>query len=215
MCLKAGICKFLCKKTNQCLWSFLVSVKHLIGAPKITFREMGTSSWVRKNSSLYGGLNSMHLTAKSYGGEYVHYLHAKKLRGLPRWCFSKNLPANAENIRHMGSIPGLGRSPGGGHGNPLQYSCLESPMDRGAWRAIVHRVAESQTRLKWLSMCATPQINPPLSSLLGTQRSFLLWKVHTVQKCQVNGSPLLRETKKIIDIYLTPDICWHCEKHCF
>ena len=49
----------------------------------------------------------------------------------------KNPPANA---RELGSIPGLGRSPGGGHGNPLQYSCLENPMDRGAWRGIVQRV---------------------------------------------------------------------------
>ena len=49
------------------------------------------------------------------------------------------------NIGDGGSIPGLGRSPGGGHGNPLQYSCLENPMDRRAWRATVHRVAESDT----------------------------------------------------------------------
>ena len=48
----------------------------------------------------------------------------------------------------MGSIPGLGRSLGGGHGNPLQYSCLENPMDRGAWWATVHWVTESRTRLK-------------------------------------------------------------------
>ena len=54
----------------------------------------------------------------------------------------------------MGSIPGSGRSLGGGHGNPLQYSCLENPMDREAWRAIVHGVAKSQTRLKQLSMHA-------------------------------------------------------------
>ena len=54
----------------------------------------------------------------------------------------KNLPANAGDIRDMGSIPGLGRDPGEGHGNPLQYSCLENPMGRGAWRATVHRVAE-------------------------------------------------------------------------
>ena len=57
----------------------------------------------------------------------------------------KNLPAKAEDIRGMGSIPGLGRSPGGGNGNPLQYSCLENPMDRGAWWATVHGVAKSQT----------------------------------------------------------------------
>ena len=60
----------------------------------------------------------------------------------------KNPTANAGDTRDMGSIPGSGRSPGGGHGNPLQYSCLENPMDRGAWRATVHGVAKSQTRVK-------------------------------------------------------------------
>ena len=55
----------------------------------------------------------------------------------------KNLLANAGNIRDLGSIPGSGRSSGGGHSNPLQYSCLENPMDRGAWQDTVHRVAES------------------------------------------------------------------------
>ena len=54
----------------------------------------------------------------------------------------KNLPANAGDVRDAGLIPGLGRSPGGGHGNPLQYSCLENPRDRGAWRTMVHRVTE-------------------------------------------------------------------------
>ena len=60
----------------------------------------------------------------------------------------KNPPANAGDIRDMGSVPGLGRSPGRGHDNPLQYSCLETPTDRGAWRAIVHTVTKSQTRLR-------------------------------------------------------------------
>ena len=64
----------------------------------------------------------------------------------------KNPPVNVGDVRELSSIPGLGRSPGGGHGNPLQYSSLENPMDRGAWRATVHRVAKSQTRLKQLSM---------------------------------------------------------------
>ena len=57
----------------------------------------------------------------------------------------KNLPANVGDARDVGSIPGSGRSPGGGHGNSLQYSCLENPMDRGAWRVTVHGVSESQT----------------------------------------------------------------------
>ena len=57
----------------------------------------------------------------------------------------KNLPVSSGGT---GSVAGWGRSPGGGHGNPLQYSCLENPMDREASRAVVHRVAKSQTRLK-------------------------------------------------------------------
>ena len=60
----------------------------------------------------------------------------------------KNLPANVGDVRDEGSIPGLGRSPGEGHGNRVQYSCLENHMDRGAWQAMVHRVAKSRTRLK-------------------------------------------------------------------
>ena len=63
----------------------------------------------------------------------------------------KNPPASAGDVKDAGSIPGLGRSPGGGSGNPLQYSSLENPMDRGAWWAIIHRVAKSQTQLKRLS----------------------------------------------------------------
>ena len=57
----------------------------------------------------------------------------------------KNLPANAGDIRDPGSIPGSGRPPGEGNGNPLQYSCLETSMDRGAWQATVHGVEENQT----------------------------------------------------------------------
>ena len=60
----------------------------------------------------------------------------------------KKSPANAGDAGDAGSIPGSGRSPGGGHGNPLQFSCLESLMDRGAWQATVRRVAKSQTPLK-------------------------------------------------------------------
>ena len=79
---------------------------------------------------------------------YVGYIYDQKMFGgysVLVWASQvalvvNNLPANAGDIRDVGSIPGLGRSPGKGHGNPLQYSCLENPMDRGAWWAIVHRV---------------------------------------------------------------------------
>ena len=63
----------------------------------------------------------------------------------------KNLHANTGDARYSGSMPGSERSLRGGHGNPLQYSCLESSMDRGAWRATVHGVTKNQTRLSDLA----------------------------------------------------------------
>ena len=79
-----------------------------------------------------------------------------KKRPLPSGAFQvahvvKNLPANAGVLRDAGLIPGSGRSPGTGHGKPLQYSCLENPIDREAWPTTAHRVAQSQTWLKWLN----------------------------------------------------------------
>ena len=70
----------------------------------------------------------------------------------------KNPLAEAGDIRDAGSIPGSGRSHGEGHGYPLQCSCLENPMDRGPWRAAVHRVAKSRTGLKWLSTWTWSQL---------------------------------------------------------
>ena len=63
----------------------------------------------------------------------------------------KNPLANAGDLKDKGSVPGLGRSPGGGHGNPLQYSCLKNPMDRGVQWAAVHKVSKSVTWLKRLN----------------------------------------------------------------
>ena len=67
------------------------------------------------------------------------------------WLSDKESVCNEGDAGNGGSVPGLGRSPGGGHVNPLQYSCLENPMDREAWWATVHGVAESWTRLEQLS----------------------------------------------------------------
>ena len=64
---------------------------------------------------------------------------------LPRWIRGKESACSAEAAGDVGMIPGSGRSPGGGYGNPLWYSCLENPMDRGAWQGTVHGVAKSQT----------------------------------------------------------------------
>ena len=68
--------------------------------------------------------------------------------GFPGGTNGEELPASAGDIRNVGSIPGSGRSSGKGHGDPLQYSCLQNPMDRGAWWDMIHRVAKSWTRMK-------------------------------------------------------------------
>ena len=75
----------------------------------------------------------------------MHLLHCM---GFPGGSVVKNPPANAGDIGDKGWIPGSGRSPGGGRGNALQYSCLENRMDRGAWWVTVHSVAQSWTQLK-------------------------------------------------------------------
>ena len=83
----------------------------------------------------------------------------------------KNLPANAGDVRDSDSIPGSGRFPGGEHGNALQYSCLENPMDRGAWWAILHRITKSWTWLKQLSMHR---------NTANTQQIFQWWKTQSI-----------------------------------
>ena len=72
--------------------------------------------------------------------------------GFPGGSVGKESACKAGDAGDAGSIPGSGRSPGGGHGNPLQYFSLENPMDRGAWQAMIHRVTKSQTQLNRLSI---------------------------------------------------------------
>ena len=94
----------------------------------------------------------------------------------------KNLPTNAEDIRDPGSIPGSERSPGWGCGNPLQYSCLENPVDRRAWRATIPRVTQSHTRLKQLSTHTHMDLN--LNKLQETVEDRGAWSatVHGITK---------------------------------
>ena len=80
----------------------------------------------------------------------------------------KNPLANAGDVRDAGLIPGSGRSPGGGPGNPFQYSCLENPMDRGTWWATVPGVMESRTWLKWLSTHTGDQSTQGMEGRRGT-----------------------------------------------
>ena len=108
------------------------------------------------------------------------YLHMHS--GLPRWrLVVKNPLASAGDERDAGSIPAWGRSPGGRQDTPLQYSCLENPMDRGACQAIVHRVTHSQTQLKQLRMhtciCTLLHINTYLQRTNLTWNNWVIWCV--------------------------------------
>ena len=103
--------------------------------------------WVREREKK----NKYHIYVESESVEEPICRVAMEMGASQVTQWGKNLPANAGDAGDMGSSPGSGRSPGGGHGNPLQYSCLENPRQRGAWRAMLHRVAECQTGLKGLS----------------------------------------------------------------
>ena len=115
------------------------------------------------------------------------------LLGLPGGSVVKNPPAN---VGDAGLIPGLVRSPGGGNGNPLQYSCLENPMDRGAWWAIVHGVTKSWTQLNTHTHTHTQacmQAHKIMSVFL-----FLLIKGFLLLSCDHKEHKLTREIYKVL-----------------
>ena len=108
---------------------------------------------------------------------------------LTRWLGGKEPASDVEDAGHARLIPGYARSPAGGHGNPLQYSCLEIPMDRGAWLAAVHRVAKSWTRLSmpaciadWL--CSTADTNNTGKQSCSNQKSV----IHQLAACNTQGA---------------------------
>ena len=130
--------------------------------------------------------------------------------GLPSWFSGKESVCNAEDL---GSISGLERPPRGGNGNLLQYSCLENPMDRGAWRAIVHEVAESDTtevteqmryRLEQGGFCSskTHSVNTYLWVDLVEDQMPLFWpdgpQIHPLVLCLLSTPPLLLSSLGLI-----------------
>ena len=116
----------------------------------------------------------------------------------------KNTPVHAGGIRDAGSIPGSGRSPGGGRGNPLQYSCLENPMDRGAWQATVHSVAQGRTQLKQLST------QNALNSKENEDLWYLdVWQINT-QLCLGNSKPHECCWKAKSDFHQRSQNCFAC-----
>ena len=110
------------------------------------------------------------------GPHYTCYDGLLMWLGLPWWLSGKE-SAGSAGAADVGSIPGSGRSPGGGHDNPLQYSCLDSPMDREAWQATVYRVTKSQTQLKLLNTLACTDVAKFLKVLIWKLSSdFMAWK---------------------------------------
>ena len=125
-------------------------------------KEMATHSsifaWRIPGMEKPGGLPSMESHRVGHDCSDLAAAAVVSPSGLPQWLSGQEPACNAGDL---GLIPGSGISPGGGHGNPLQYSCMENPMDRGAWWATVHGVAKSQTRLKRLSTwCLHPCLGP-------------------------------------------------------
>ena len=109
--------------------------------------EICLSVFVNDGESMCGQINTARAAiTHSYNSTCKPKLLT--IKGLPWWLSSEESTCNAGAAEDLVSILGLGKSPGGGHGNPLQYFCLENPMDGGAWWAIVHGVTESWTRLK-------------------------------------------------------------------
>ena len=129
---------FVSREIWRCLWQIISYCKEL-HTSDIRSWTLSDQLWERKISKIYPGTT------------VIINLHTF-------WPISvalvvKNQPVNVGVVRDMSSIPGSGRPPGGGHGNPLQYSCLKNPTDRGAWGATVHGVAQSRTRLKRQHAC--------------------------------------------------------------
>ena len=114
---------------------------------------------------------------------YSHFSPTSEAVRLPQWLSGKETACSAGATGDVGSIPGLGRFPRGGHGNPLQYSCLKNPMDRGAWRATVHGVAKSRTWLERLSMHACTEAVTGLTLKLDFSLSPNILPSYPFQRC--------------------------------
>ena len=127
----------------------------------------------------------VHGVAKSQTREWLNWTELKSREWASQVTLVvKNSPANAGDIRDTGLIPVSGRSPGGGHGNPLQYSCLEIPMDRGAWQGTVFRVAKSQ--LNWSNLAPTQKLKivtkASSSELLNLRFSHQTWMSNRISR---------------------------------
>ena len=123
------------KKKKRFLWGVMLELRF----------ERGVGKWDGKTRS-FGELKTLYNDNRTIRDNRAY---VKKWRGFPDGSAGKESACNAGDTGDVGSIPGLGRSPGGSHGKPLQYSCVENPMARGAWQATVHGGRESD--MTWVT----------------------------------------------------------------
>ena len=126
--------------------ALFLSRLHLLAYPKAHLQACSP------RSPLVDSLESGHVAHSQIWKQQIPVLYPSIF---PGGTVGKEPTCRCRRCKRLGSTPGLGRSPGGGHGNPLQYSCLKNPMDKGAWRATVHGVRKSRTRLSM--SCTTHQ----------------------------------------------------------
>ena len=151
---------YFCKTSNAI--SFMES--HLLG----TCIVFSKHSWVLPSNFMTKYRNSVSCLVPWHSNLLSNIISVVAL-------VVKNPPANVGDIRDADSVPGLGRSSGGGHGNPLQYSCLENPVNRGSWRSTILRVRRSQTQLKRLSMQASTVKVHSANGMWGTYLGISVW----------------------------------------
>ena len=140
---------------------------------KVTTGALGCGSRIYSERLLYEQGRYSKWTTSEEGQSKLHGVLPSVvlwLRGFPNGSYGKESACNAKVIGDSGLIPGLGRFPGGGNGNPLQYYCLENSMDRGTYRATVHGVAQSWT---WLKQLSTALMNPYVQNLSSLSQ---LWR---------------------------------------
>ena len=136
---KLGRKYFLCLCFICLILSLFLLIKEICSHPKFS---LNAEICIKKDLRFPWILQS-----RDNAINHLVYIRSTSYDGLPRWCSSKESVCNAGDAGDAGSIPKMGRYSGEGNGNPLQYSCLENPMDRGAWWVTVHEVAKNQTRL--------------------------------------------------------------------
>ena len=136
------------KSRKPCLILFLQGCSTVFGCRNRTPESTITIEYNVRSTS---GVEQHCVPIGMSGKKVIIELRCEGRIGLPQWLSDKESACSAGAVGDTVLIPGSGRSPGGWHGNPLQYSCLENPMDRGAWWATVHKITNSWTQLKWLS----------------------------------------------------------------